>query len=123
MPAQSFFDIAVIHILTTSTINQLGELYPEGRFEVRRFRPNIVIESKSGKKDFIENLWVGKKISIGEEILLRVTGVMTTLPQGDLPKDSGILRTVARYNQVTAGVYASVERGGKIKRMDPVWME
>ena len=82
-----------------------------------------MIESKSGKKDFIENLWVGKKISIGEEIFLRVTGVMTTLPQGDLPKDLGILRTVARYNQVTAGVYASVERGGKIKRMDPVWME
>ena len=45
------------------------------------------------------------------------------LPQGDLPKDLGILRTVARYNQVTAGVYASVERGGKIKRMDLVWME
>ena len=128
MPSQSFFDIAVIHILTTSTINHLRELYPEGRFEVRRFRPNIVIESKSGDKDFIENLWVGKKISIGEEIILRVTGpctrcVMTTLPQGDLPKDLGILRTVARYNQVTAGVYASVERGGKIKRMDPVWME
>jgi uncharacterized protein YcbX len=128
MPSQSFFDIAVIHILTTSTINHLRELYPEGRFEVRRFRPNIVIESKSGDKDFIENLWVGKKISIGEEILLRVTGpctrcVMTTLPQGDLPKDLGILRTVARYNQVTAGVYASVERGGKIQRMDPVWME
>jgi MOSC domain-containing protein len=44
MPAHTFFDIAVIHILTTSTINHLRELYPEGRFEVRRFRPNIVID-------------------------------------------------------------------------------
>jgi uncharacterized protein len=128
MPPQTFFDIAVIHILTTSTINRLRELYPEGRFEVRRFRPNIVVESVSDEKDFIENLWVGKKVTIGEEILLRVTGpctrcVMTTLPQGDLPKDLGILHTVARYNQVNAGVYASVERSGNIKRGDAVWME
>jgi hypothetical protein len=56
MPSQTFFDIAVIHLLTTSTINRLRELYPEGRFEVRRFRPNIVIESTYGEKDFIENL-------------------------------------------------------------------
>src|SRR6266487_2323736 len=125
MPSQTFFDIAVIHLLTTSTINRLRELYPEGRFEVRRFRPNIVMESASGEKDFIENLWMGKKITIGEDIVLRVTGpctrcVMTTLPQGDLPKDLGILRTIARYNQVNAGVYASVHRGGTIRRGDQV---
>jgi uncharacterized protein YcbX len=112
MPSQTFFDIAVIHLLTSSTINRLRELYPEGRFEVRRFRPNIVRESASGEKEFIENLWIGKNIMIGD-VVLRVTGsctrcVMTTLPQGDLPKDLGILRTVATYNQVTAGVYAFI---------------
>ena len=128
MPSQTFFDIAVIHLLTTSTINRLRELYPEGRFEVRRFRPNIVVESTSGEKDFIENLWIGKNIMIGEDIVLRVTGactrcVMTALPQGDLPKDLGILRTVARYNQVTAGVYVSVHRGGTIRRGDPVRLD
>ena len=47
MPSKTFFDIAVVHILTTSTINRLRELYPEGRFKIRRFRPNIVIESPS----------------------------------------------------------------------------
>ena len=128
MPPQTFFDIAVIHILTTSTINHLRDLYPEGRFEVRRFRPNIVIESGSGDKDFIENLWVGKNVKIGEEVLLKITGsctrcVMTTLPQGDLPKDLGILRTVAKYNQVNAGVYASVHHGGTIHREDIVQLE
>ena len=133
MPPQTFFDIAVIHIFTTSTINRLRELYPEGRFEVRRFRPNIVVESASSEekkknKDFIENLWVGKKLTIGEDIVLKVTApctrcVMITLPQGDLPKDLGILRTVAQYNQVTAGVYASVHRGGTIRRGDQVRLE
>ena len=125
MPPQTFFDIAVIHLLTTSTINRLRELYPEGRFEVRRFRPNIVVESASEEKDFIENSWVDMKLRIGEEIELKVIGpctrcVMTTLPQGDLPKDLGILRTVAKYNQVHAGVYASVHRGGTIHRGDNI---
>ena len=50
MPSQTFFDIAVIHLLTTPTINRLRQLYPEGRFEVRRFRPNIVVESASWRK-------------------------------------------------------------------------
>jgi uncharacterized protein len=125
MPPQTFFDVAVIHLLTTSTINRLRQLYPEGRFEIRRFRPNIVVESSSEEKDFIENSWVDMKLTIGEDIVLKVIGpctrcVMITLPQGDLPKDLGILRTVAKYNQVHAGVYASVHRGGTIRRGDIV---
>jgi uncharacterized protein YcbX len=128
MPPQTFFDIAVIHLLTTSTIDHLRELYPEGRFEVRRFRPNIVIDSGSGEKDFIENMWVGKNLAIGEETILKITApctrcVMTTLPQADLPRDLGILRTVAKYNQVHAGVYASVYRGGTIRRGDLIRLE
>src|SRR5215218_9185312 len=130
MPPQTFFDIAVSYIFTTSTIDRLRELYPEERFEVRRFRPNIVVESTSEekKKDFIENLWVGKKLMIGEDIVLRVIGpctrcVMITLPQGDLPKDLGILHTVAKYNQVHVGVYASVHRSGTIRRGDTVQLE
>ena len=128
MPPQTFFDVAVIHLLTTSTIDRLRELYPEGRFEVRRFRPNIVVESASEEKDFIENSWVDMKLTIGEEIVLKVIGpctrcVMTALPQGDLPKDLGILHTVAKYNQVHAGVYASVHRGGTIHRGDILQLE
>jgi uncharacterized protein YcbX len=124
MPPRTFFDIAVIHILTTSTINYLRELYPEGRFEVRRFRPNIVIDSASGES--VENSWIGKKMAIGEDIVLRVTGpctrcVMITLPQGDPPRDSGILLTVARFNQVNVGVYASVLRSRTIHRGD--WLD
>jgi uncharacterized protein YcbX len=126
MPPQTFFDIAIIHILTISTINRLRGLYPDGRFEVRRFRPNIVIESDTaGEKDFIENSWISRKITIGDEIMLRIIGpctrcVMITLPQGDLPR---FRYPVARYNQVNAGVYASVLQGGTIHRGDLVKLE
>jgi MOSC domain-containing protein len=71
---------------------------------VRRFRPNIVIEASSGAKGFVENEWIGHTLAIGDEVRLSITGpcgrcVMTTLPQGDLPKDPGILRTAAQQNK------------------------
>jgi uncharacterized protein len=47
LPAGTFFDSAVVHLLATSTINRLRELYPQGRFEARRFRPNIVVSTGS----------------------------------------------------------------------------
>jgi uncharacterized protein YcbX len=86
------------------------------------------IKKATERKDFIENLWVGKKLAIGEETIVKITGpctrcVMTTLPQADLARDLGILHTVARYNQVHAGVYASVHRGGTIHRGDRVQVE
>ena len=127
MPAGTFFDFAVAHVLTTATIDRLRELYPQGRFEVRRFRPNIVVQP-AAEKDFVENAWVGHTLVIGDEVRLNVTGpcprcVMTTLPQGDLPRDPGILRTAAQHNQVNVGVYAAVLRGGTIRRGDPVRLE
>lgn len=121
MPPNTFFDLAPIHILTTSTIERLKELYPQGRFEVRRFRPNIVVETPA--KDFVENDWVGRTIAIGDEVRLSITApcprcVMTTLAQGDLPRDLGVLRTAAKNNNAHVGVYASVLQGGTIRRGD-----
>jgi uncharacterized protein YcbX len=128
MPAGTFFDYAVVHLLTTASIDKLRELYSQGRFEVRRFRPNIVVESPTGEKGFPENSWIGHTLSIGTEVRLEIIGgcprcVMTTLPQGDLPKDPGILKTAAQYNKVNVGVYAAVLRGGMIQREDPVRLE
>jgi uncharacterized protein YcbX len=127
LPEGTFFDAASVHLLTTSTLDRLRMLYPEGRFEVRRFRPNIVVDTGS-EKDFLENGWVGKILAIGETVRLSITGpcprcVMTTLPQGDLPRDAGILRTAAQHNRASVGVYASVLQDGKVRRGDSVRLE
>jgi uncharacterized protein len=125
MPAGTFFDSAVVHLLTTSTLDRLQELYPQGRFEARRFRPNIVLSVDSENPSFVENNWIGRIVMIGDTVRLAITRpcsrcVMITLPQGNLPKDSGILRTAAQHNGVNVGVYASVVIGGTIRRRDPV---
>jgi len=128
LPEGTFFDTAVVHLLTTATLDRLRTLYPAGRFEVRRFRPNIVIEPVSDAKDFVENGWVGRVLSIGETVRLSVTSpcarcVMTTLAQGDLPKDTGILRAAAQHNSANVGIYASVLQGGKIRRGSSIRLE
>lgn len=124
MPEGTFFDLGVLHILTTATINRLRELYPQGRFEPRRFRPNLIIDA-SPATGFVENDWIGRTLAIGPDVRVKVTGgcprcVMTTLAQGDLPKDPGILRTAAQHNDVHVGVYATVPSAGRIRRGDPV---
>jgi hypothetical protein len=128
LPEGTFFDCAVVHLLTTATMDRLRELYPEGRFEARRFRPNIVVEIASGVKDFVENAWIGGTLAIGDAVRLSSTGpcprcVMTTLPQGDLAKDPGILRTAAQHNHANVGLYASVVRGGTVRRGDGIGVE
>ena len=128
LPEETFFDVAMVHLLTTATLDRLRELYPQGRFEVRRFRPNLVVQLASGETGFAENAWVGHTLAIGTAVRLNIVSpcgrcVMTTLAQGDLSRDPGILRTAAQHNQGTVGVYAAVVRGGTIRRGDPVRME
>jgi uncharacterized protein YcbX len=128
LPEGTFFDCAVVHLLTTATVDRLRELYPSGRFEVRRFRPNVVVETAGGVKDFVENAWIGGTIAVGAALRLSITGpcprcVMTTLSQGDLPKDPGILRTAAQHNKASVGLYASVLRGGTVRRGDAIRLE
>ena len=72
-----------------------------------------------------EDDWTDRTVAIGDEVRLRITGpcprcVMTALPQGDLPRDPGILRAAAQHNQANVGVYADVIASGAIRRGDPV---
>jgi uncharacterized protein YcbX len=123
LPEGTFFDCAAVHLLTTATLDRLEELYPKGRFEVRRFRPNIVVKPASDENSFVETGWIGRTLAIGNEVRLSITGpcgrcVMTTLAQGELSKDSGILRVAVQHNQGAVGVYAAVVRDGTIRRGD-----
>src|ERR671934_112305 len=82
MPEGTFFDSAVAHILSTSTLDTLRSAYPQGRFEIRRFRPNIVVQLTEKEQGFVENRWIGGRLALGD-IQLSVTSacprcVMTT---------------------------------------------
>ncbi len=124
IPAGTFFDLATLHLLTTATIERLQQLNSSGRFEMRRFRPNIAIASTT-TNNFVENDWINRIVAIGEEVQIKITNfcprcVMTTLPQGDLPNDPSILKTAVQHNNGNVGVYASVVQGGTIRCGDSI---
>ncbi len=135
-PHGTFFDFAPVHLVTTATLAALSKVNPGTSFDSRRFRPNLVIATPDGVEGFVENEWVGRTLHVGAEVRLRVTDptprcVVTTLPQSDLPRDVGILRTIAAHNRPpiptlggvtwpSVGVYAVVERGGTLRQGDSV---
>jgi uncharacterized protein YcbX len=124
LPPGTFFDGALVHLLTTATLDRLRASAPSSRFEVPRFRPNFVIAPADGPEGFVENGWVGRSLVLGD-VVLRVDGpcprcVMTTLSQGSLPKDPGVLRAVVQENEGNVGVYATVVKSGRVRRGDAV---
>lgn len=134
-PAGTFFDFAAVHLITTNTLNRLGELAPPHRFETRRFRPNIVVDVPR-VTGFVENDWSRRVVTVGavrlKVIIPTARCVMTTLAQADLPADPGVLRALAEHNWIRAGglgelpcagVYAFVLAPGTIRRGDPVRVE
>jgi uncharacterized protein YcbX len=124
LPPGTFFDGATVHLVTTATLDRFRAAAPASRFEVPRFRPNLVVAPAEGAAGFVENDWIGRTLTIGD-VQLRIEGpcprcVMTTLPQGSLPADPGVLRTIVRDNEGNVGVYAAVARGGTVRRGDTV---
>jgi uncharacterized protein YcbX len=122
MLAGTFFDAAPVHVLTTGTIESLLAVYPDGMFDIRRFRPNILIETPAEAGPFPESEWIGRTLTIGD-VELRITGhcgrcVMTTLPQPGIARDPLILRTAAQHNAAHVGIYAEVSRAGSVRLGD-----
>ena len=128
----NFFDFGALHLLTTATTRQLERHAPESRFDVRRFRPNILVETD--ETGFVETGWQARTLEIGDarlQVSFTVPRcVLTTLAQGDLPADRGVLRAITETNSVDVlqsgtaypcvGVYADVLTEGPIRRGDPV---
>lgn len=132
LPEGSFFDLSPLSVLTTSTLARLRELAPDSAFDTRRFRMNVIVATS--EPGFLENEWVGQELALGATARLIVAlpdprCVMTTLAQGDLPKDPDILRMLAQHNMISvgesgrypcAGVYAVLGAPGVVRTGDSV---
>lgn len=131
----TMLDLAAMHVLATSTLRRMTDAHPDGNWDPRRMRPNILIDDSVEPGN--EDDWLGCDVHIGEQAIVHIVGptprcVMTTLPQPGLPKDSDVLKTVARVNMKEmgalgqfpcAGSYAEVVTPGVVRRGDPIGFE
>ncbi|MEY9840224.1 MOSC domain-containing protein [Streptacidiphilus sp. EB103A] len=132
-PSGTFFDYAPLHLISTSTLRRIAELHPDGVSEVRRYRPNIVVNTDA--PGFTEHDWFNRELRIGDRLTLRVVAntprcAVPTLAHGPLPRDTGALRTLAEHNrhpalpglnpEPCAGIYARVLQPGRIRPGDTV---
>jgi uncharacterized protein len=132
-PGQSFVDFAPVHVITTATLDALGQAHPDGRVDARRFRPNLVVRM-ADPVPFAENGWPGRTLSVAAGAAIRMLVPtprcpVPTLAQGDLADDPEVLRVAARLNRAPVadlgpltcvGAYAAVQRPGRLRVGDRV---
>jgi uncharacterized protein YcbX len=123
-PPGTYFDAFPLLLLTGASLRRLAQLAPSSRVDVRRFRPNFVIETEDADAGFPELAWAGKRLRVGDaELSVGVACprcVMITHGFDDLPKDPGLMRTLVREAGGSIGVYASVAEPGVVKLGDAV---
>lgn len=115
-------DEGPVSLITTAGLRRLGDLVGEP-VDPLRFRANLLVDVPGN--GFPEDDWLDRTIRVGPEVLLRPSRrltrcVMIDLAQEGLPEDGRLLRTVAEQHELTFGVWATVERPGRVAVDDPV---
>jgi MOSC domain-containing protein len=128
-PEGTYFDLAALHLLTTSSLAACARVQPGGTWATRRFRPNVLAEVP-GDDDFPEDAWVGRSVRVGDvmiDVLMRTVRCAMPLRaqpaaggDGALERDIELYRTMNTTHENHLGVYASVRSPGSIALGDPI---
>src|SRR3954468_584015 len=124
-PVGALYDAYPILLITRASLRALAERAPGSQFDVRRFRPNVLLDRDGA--ELAEFDWVGGRlrapnVALGVDIpTLRCS--IPTRQQGDLPADPDVLRTVNAHAEHCLGVYANVAAGGTLAVGAPLELE
>jgi uncharacterized protein YcbX len=135
-PPGTYLDAFPLMVMTTSALRSLAAALPASVIDVRRFRPNLVIDTGDapGHPEFG---WVGRQLhlggaggvgegTVGAPVVLDVPAacprcVMVTRDvTDDVPADRAVLRHIVRELDQNLGVYAAVASPGVVSPGDPV---
>lgn len=124
-PPGTHFDAQPIHIVTRHALERFEASTPPTGADVRRFRPNLVLDGI--ETDLAGPEWFGRTISIGS-VKLRIVGEtlrcsMPAQAQPGLAKEMQVTTVLRDAHKMHFGVYASVERVGDVRVGDAVSIE
>jgi uncharacterized protein YcbX len=121
MPPGRFVDAMPLLVLTTASLRAALELHPDGNWDVRRFRPNLLVDIFAD--GWVEDLWCGSTVRVGAVDLVPrqpcVRCTMVTRPQPGLERDVDIYKTLARNHGGTLGVWSQVRKPGTLHVGEP----
>lgn len=123
-PPGTYVDAFPVLLLTTSALRSLASAVPGSVIDVRRFRPNLVVDTgnRSGHPEFD---WVGRTVGVGGtqlEITMACPRCVMVTREIDetIPSDRSVLRHIVRDLDQNVGVYATVTRPGTVRSGDAV---
>lgn len=121
-PPGSFVDWAPVHLLAAATLEACARDHPDLDWDVRRFRPNIVVDVDIPA--FGEDAWCGGTVRVGGAVLrARQPTVRCAMPlraQPGLARQSGLYAVLEAEHANHLGIYLDVEVPGTVTVGDPV---
>lgn len=123
-PRGTYFDAATLHVITRASLAALREvLETDGDADVRRFRPNVVVDTGDAH-GFVEAGWTGSTLALGAcEAFVDCPTPRCSMPiraQAGLPAEPRVLKAIVAHAERCLGAYASVARGGRVAVGDAV---
>jgi uncharacterized protein YcbX len=117
MPAGRFVDALPLLVLTTASLRTTAAFHPDGDWDVRRFRPNLLIDLDGD--GWVEDTWCGRTLRIGDVELAPQVGcvrcTMVTRAQPGLERDLDIYKAVARHHDGNLGVWTTITTPGTVR--------
>ena len=132
IPAGTFLDLSPVHLITTATLDGCARMRPDLNWDVRRFRPNLVVAVDGDP--FCEDRWTGRRLRIGSVVLQIVQPtVRCAMPlrrqpgigptRSGLDRQPELFQAISTLNQAAPnhlGVYADVVTPGIMQIDDEV---
>jgi uncharacterized protein YcbX len=124
-PPHRLFDLATLHLLSTTSLERLEHLAPGHQWDVRRFRPNLLVDSAEAEAEgFVDEEWVGRRLVVGSATLeVQLKTVRCAMPlreQPGLARDVGIYKALDETCANHLGVYVEVQSAGRVAVGDAV---
>lgn len=122
-PPGTYFDCYPLHVMSTASLATLSGFGAGDDVDIRRFRPNILIDTGDAK-GLPEVEWAGRRLRIGgAEIEVKTTTVRCSVPshrQRDLDRSGAVGRALIEHTKQHLGAYATILTPAQVALGDPV---
>jgi uncharacterized protein YcbX len=118
-PPGAYYDSrSTVHLLSRSSLRAARGAHEDGQWDVRRFRPNVVVAFDDDDGGYVEEQWVGATVDLGSvpAVVRKCTSrcVVTTRAQPGIDHDLQIYRSLLKNNDGNLGIYLVPQTAGTL---------